>query len=136
MKVLIAVDYSQQTERVLEAAKVLIGARVPQPDVTVVYIIDEMWLSTATGGEGEVFNTLRDDSKKINELAIKHLGNNVVYLEEYGIPTVKINEVLDSTPHDLLVFGMKGRSALADVFMGSMASHLLHRVKTPMLVVP
>ena len=51
MKVIICVDYSPYTEKVLQAAKFLLGIRIPQPEITVIHIIDITLLSGAPGNE-------------------------------------------------------------------------------------
>jgi len=136
MNVIIFVDYSDYTEKILLAAGEFLGNRSPQPGITVVHVIDQTILFAGTGAEQVIMEELMDNGKKIRGMAVQYFGGNCRYVEEYGVPLVKIDEILESMPYDLLVIGTKGRSQLANVLLGSVAEHILHHVKTPLLVVP
>jgi nucleotide-binding universal stress UspA family protein len=136
MKVLICVDYSAYTKKVLETAQAILGTRVPQPEITVLHVIDASVLAAGTGAETTMFEGLQDNSYKINEMAKVCFGDKVTYLEEYGVPQIKIDEVLNGNKFDLLVLGTRGRSAITKVFLGSETEHLLHSTKLPLLIIP
>ena len=136
MTILIPVDYAPQTERIFQAVKMILGTRVPLPRIVVLHIIDETLLSAGIGNEQHVFEQLKDNSHKINEMAKEYFGGDFVYIEECGIPRVEIDDVLKNTDFDMLAFGTKGKSAITNVLFGSMAQHLLQVVKKPFLLVP
>jgi nucleotide-binding universal stress UspA family protein len=136
MKVIISVDYSSYTDTVLQAAHQLLATRMPVAEILVVHIIDQTLLAAGTGAEPRIVEELQDDSRMINEMARGYFGSGFTYLEEYGVPQVKIDEILDNNPYDLLVIGTRGRSVLSGVLLGSMAEHLLHHTKKPLLIVP
>ena len=79
---------------------------------------------------------LKNDGQKILKLAKEYLGEGFYYIEEIGIPKAEIDEILQNTPHDLLVTGTRGRSLIAGIFLGSIAEHLLHTSIQPLLIVP
>lgn len=112
MKVLICLDLSSHTERILQAAKLVLGTRMPQPEIIVLHVMDETLLSSGTGNEVGTYEEMQEESQRINELAIQYLGAGIRYIEEAGVPMVKIDEALQAINYDLVVFGRKGRSAL------------------------
>ena len=136
MTILVPVDYAPQTERIFQAVKMVLGTRVPQPKIVVLHIIDETLLSAGIGNEQQVFEQLKDNSEKINEMAMQYFGNDFIYMEECGIPRVEIDQVLKDTDFDLLAFGTKGKSTLTNVLFGSMAQHLMYVIEKPFLIVP
>lgn len=136
MKVLICTDYSEYTQRILEGAQMLLAGRIPVAEITVLYVIDETLLSAGSGAEPQIMESLQDNGRLINKMAQQYLGNEVKYLEEYGIPRVVIDQVIDSNPYDLIIFGTHGRSGISKLLFGSEAQHLLQHVKTPMLIIP
>ena len=77
-----------------------------------------------------------EEGKKIFEMAKTYFGSNFRYVEESGIPQAKIDELLKAKPYDLLIIGNRGRSMLATVLLGSVAEHLLHHTKKPLLIIP
>lgn len=136
MKVLICVDYSSFTEKVLEGAQIILGTRIPQPEISVLHVLDETLLSAGTGAEPQLLQGMQDNSRKINELAKKYFGSNVNYIEEYGIPRVKIDEVIQQANFNLLVLGTRGRSAVTKMLLGSETQHLLYHAQVPVLLIP
>lgn len=136
MKVIVCVDYSAHTERILQVAKTLLGTRVPQPDIVVMHIIDITVLAGAPGNEQQVTGELLDEGKKIVELATTYFDGNFQYVEDTGVPQAKIDELLKTYDYDLLVIGTRGRSMLTTVLLGSVAEHLLHHTQKPLLIVP
>lgn len=135
MKVLICLDFSEATERVLQAARLLLGTRVPQAQIDVLFVLDTRLLA-ATGTEQQTEAALREQSASIFSMAKDYLGAGIRFTEEYGIPQPKIDEVLERTPYDLVVTGTRGRSTLTGVLLGSVAEHLLHHAHRPLLIVP
>lgn len=136
MKVIISVDYSAYTDAVLQAAHQLLATRIPAAEVLVVHIIDQTLLAAGTGAEPTIMEELQENSRRINEMAKDYFGQGFTYLEEYGVPQVKVDEILNDNPYDLLVIGTRGRSMLSGILLGSMAEHLLHHLKRPLLIVP
>jgi len=136
MKVVICVDFSPYTKKVLEAAQVVLGSRMPRPEITVLHVLDMTLLSTGIGNEAQTVQELKERSSGIYAMARKYLGSGIIYREEYGIPQVVIDQALEEAPCDLLVIGTRGRSTLAGIFLGSISEHLLHRAQQPLLIVP
>lgn len=53
----------------------------------------------------------------------------------YGSPSVEIIDLSKSKKYQLIVIGSRGQSALKEAFMGSVSSAVVHRCKTPIIVV-
>jgi nucleotide-binding universal stress UspA family protein len=134
MKIILCIDYSSFTEKMLNTVKYFV-ASIKEPEITVLHIIDQQLFYGTTGYEVQLNEDLQRESKELKELCILNLGPNVNYMEEYGIPNLKINEVMQ-TDHDLLIIGSHGRHGLRERLVGSTAEHVLRNSKKPVLVVP
>lgn len=134
MKVVICADYSAYTEKLMQAAKLLLGTRVPPAEITVLHIVDTTLFSGMPDSE-QLMAACKEESDDIYATAKDYLGN-VNYIEEYGVPLPKLDELLESLPFDILIIGSKGKSALANVLFGSTAQHLLNYITKPILLVP
>ncbi|MDR3680042.1 MAG: universal stress protein [Flavipsychrobacter sp.] len=134
MRILLCLDYSPFTEKVLLALQDFIHS-LKEYEITVVHVIDETLLYAGTGYEIQLNEELKANSEAIKQSAIKYLGEKVVYREEYGIPRQQIDEVLAEANYDLLVVGRRSKNMLAEMFLGSIATHLLTNCKKPVLVI-
>jgi len=135
MKVLLCLALAPQIERVLQATKLMLATRVPQPKIDVLHVIDTRTLANSESGQ-QAEAVLKQESAGIYELAKEYLGTGINYLEEYGTPQIKIDNAISSTSYDLIIVGTKGRSALANAVLGSIAEHLLHHCTIPVMIVP
>jgi nucleotide-binding universal stress UspA family protein len=62
-------------------------------------------------------------------------GWNVEFQDRRGSPGEQIAEVATGGEFDLVVMGSHGHSALAGVVMGSVATQVLAKCKTPVLLI-
>lgn len=128
MKILICVDFSAQTEKIFLAAKTMLATRVPAAEITLLHVIED--------GVVQNSSLLEKNRQEVNDLAGQYFDHDFFYMEEKGVLKDEINQALDNTNYDLIVFGTKGHSALTNIFLGSTAQYLLHHLNVPMLVVP
>ena len=135
MKIFICLDYSSFTEKVLNTTKSFVES-LKAADITVLHVIDEQLFFATTGYEVQLGEDLQNESKKLKELCIQYLGAGVKYIEEYGIPRLKIDEVLKEIDYDLLIAGSHSRHGLGERLVGSTAEHLLRNSKKPVLIIP
>lgn len=135
MKVLICLDLAPQMERILQAAKLMLATRVPQPQIDVLHVIDTRKLAN-TGAEQQAESILKQESSGIYEMAKEYLGHGINYIEEYGIPQSKIDGIVTNSSYDLIIMGTKGKSMLTNVLLGSVTEHLLHKNQKPLMIVP
>lgn len=135
MKIAICLDYNTNTIKILSAAKHFIS-ELKTADVTVIHVIDEMLFSTATGFETELSQTLANESRNLKELCQSYFGNDITYVEDYGIPRLKLDEVLAGLEYDVLIIGCQGVQGFAERIMGGVAEHLQSHSRKPVLIIP
>lgn len=135
MKILICLDYSSLSEKILEFSKNL-AAELKTADVTVLHIVDETLFFTTTGFEVQLGETLHSENTELKEMCIEYLGDNVKYVEEMGIPRLKAEEMLTAIDHDMILIGSYSRHSLAGRLMGGFAEHIMSISKKPVLFVP
>ena len=135
MKIIICLDYSSLTEEVLNTTKSFINS-LNSAEITVLHVIDEQLFYATTGYEIQLGEDLESESKKLEELCIQYLGADVNYMVEYGIPKLKIDEMLMQINYDLLIVGRHSRHGLGDRLVGSFAEHILRNSIKPVLIIP
>ncbi|MBD8526171.1 universal stress protein [Pseudomarimonas arenosa] len=73
--------------------------------------------------------------QRANALA-QELGLNYEARTEIGPAAHRLAEIADETNADMIVLGSKGRSNLANVLVGSVASRVPNYTKRPVLLIP
>jgi nucleotide-binding universal stress UspA family protein len=139
MKILLPVDGSDYTKRMLAylaAHDELLGAGhehillnvVPELPLPAVRVLQQSVIDSFYAEESEgVFRPLR---------AFAEQQHWKVRMETvYGRPAVAIAEFAEREKPDLIVMGSHGHTALGNVTLGSVASGVLARCKTPVLLV-
>ena len=140
MKVLLAVDGSEYTRRMLAylaEQRELLG---PAHDYTAVTVVTPVPPHAARHIER---NTLadyyRDEAGKVlgpvQEVAARH-GWTLTVLHREGHAADEIAALAATGGFDLIVMGTHGHSALASLVVGSVASGVIARAKQPVLLVP
>jgi len=135
MHIVLCLDYSPFTKNVLNTMQMLVEA-LKEAKVTVIHIIDETLFSAGTGEEQQLNEDLKRDSDDLKQLASKYLGDKINYVEAYGIPRQKIDEILSGISYDILAVGSHSRSLIGARMLGSLAEHLLRNSTKPVLVIP
>lgn len=135
MKILLCLDYSSFTETILDTTKSITRA-IKDVQITVLHIIDEMLFTAGTGYETQLGEQLDSESMELKKLCEQSFGKEVNYIEEYGIPRLKIEELLREIDYDLLIIGSHSRHGLGERLMGSMAEHILRNSTKPVLIIP
>lgn len=141
MKLLVAVDLSQTTEKVLStAAEVaarlsaqvwLLHVAVPDPD----FVGLEMGPQTVRDATAK---DLRDEHRLIQELAqrLRQSGVDVTALLVQGGTVETILAEASKLNVDMLIMGSHGRSAMQRLLVGSVSEGVLRKSSWPVLVVP
>jgi nucleotide-binding universal stress UspA family protein len=141
MKILLAVDGSKPA---LNAAKYAVKLLQRMADethhVTLISVHDDTALHHATVfvGKATVDDYLRELSEKDLKPARKLLDTAVIphaMVLRTGHVAQEILACANSSKFDLLVLGTKGRGAVADLLMGSVAQRVLATAKQPVLLV-
>ncbi len=135
MRIVLCLDYSTFTEKVLASMQELVDS-LKKCEVTIIHVIDETLFTGGTGFEIQLNEDLKKDSTDLKRLASQYLGNNINYVEEYGLPRLKIDAILANTEYDLLAIGSHSKSILGTRRLGGVAEHLLLGSNVPVLVIP
>ncbi len=134
MKLLICLDYSSFTDKILEFTKSLVAA-LKTAEITVLHIVDETLFFSTTGFEVQLGEMLNSESKELKEKCIQSLGKDTKYIEEYGIPKQVADEMLEQLDYDLLLVGSHGRTGIGSRLMGGFAEHVMRNSKKPVLFI-
>lgn len=147
MKILIPTDGSKSSLNAVKYAAKLASSLRTKNTITLINVHDEAGLLYADQFAGvpnvtlnleEMHDYLLEMSRKELKSAQKILDKaNVKHDMIIGIGRVsdEIIEVANKDKYDLIIMGSKGRSAFADLLVGSVAQRLLHSAKQPVLLV-
>ncbi len=141
MNILIAIDFSEATQKILNSAQTLIckkdstvwllHAAMPDPD----------FVGYDVGPDSErefVAKKFREENQKLQDIAddMKKSGIDVTPLLIQG-PTVEtILEEAEKLLADAIIIGSHGRGAMHRLLVGSVSEGLLHKTKIPLVIIP
>ncbi len=141
MKLLVAVDGSKNSLRAVKyAAKLAHLLRTSSNKITLVSVHDDTGLRHARAfvGKAEVADYLRELSEKELRPARKLLKDDGIGYDmeiRTGHVAQEIIDCATAGGFDMIVLGSKGRGALADLLLGSVAQRVLANAKQPVLIV-
>jgi nucleotide-binding universal stress UspA family protein len=141
MKLLVAVDFSDPTEKIfrvarrlatsLDASVWIVHAAEPEPD----------FVGYDAGPEvvrGQVAKELREEHRRLQEYAeqMREAGVEAKAILVQG-PTVEaLLEMVDKQDTDLIIVGSHGRGMVAEMLVGSVSQGLIRAGRCPVTVVP
>jgi nucleotide-binding universal stress UspA family protein len=140
MKVLLAVDGSDYTKRMLAylaAHDELLG---PEHDYTAVHVVTPIPPHAARHIERKTLEAYyAEEARKVldpvSQLAAQR-GWRIAMAHHQGHAAEEIAAIAQSGGFDLIVMGTHGHSALGSLVLGSVASGVLARARKPVLLVP
>ena len=141
MKILVATDGSRPALRAVRYAAKFAGKLLSAPtSITLISVHDDVALRHAQSfvGRATVVDYLRELSEKEVKPARRLLASAGVKHDmeiRIGHVAEEIVDCATSGKFDLIVLGAKGRSAFADLLIGSVAQRVLATAKTPVLLV-
>ena len=136
-KLLVAVDHSKATERVLGAARDL--AALSGGEVWVLHLREREILPKAGGMVSS--DELTDDAQAQVDSAVGELtkagikAHGVLRSTLYGYAAREIVEDAKSRDVGVIILGSRGRGDLAGLVLGSTAHKVIHLADRPVLVV-
>jgi len=138
-RLLVAVDHSKTTERVLAAAREL--ASLSKGEVWVLHLREREAMGKVPGGRGLLATETADDAQTAVDAAVGELTRAGIKAQGevrdtvYGFAAREI--VDDAKGHDVgaIVMGSKGKGDLAGLLLGSTAHKVIHLADRPVLVV-
>ena len=106
-------------------------------EVSVIHIIEETAFVAGTIDlRPNYLKIYKRDGEQLKKLCQEYLGNGIDFIEEYGTPREKIDEILAASNYDILAIGSHSKNILGSRVLGSVAKHLLTVGKKPVLVIP
>ena len=140
MKILVATDGSKNALRAVKYAAKLVDALKASSVITLISVHDDVALRHAERfvGKKAVADYLRDLSETDLAESRKALDKAGVS-HDMSIRTGNIGAEIAAAAlegkFDLIILGSKGRSALKDLLMGSVAQRVMEMAKVPVLMV-
>lgn len=141
MKLLVAVDFSERTERVLQVASELAQRLGASAWVVHVADPDPDFVGYDAGPDvvrDQVAKELRDEHRRLQGYAddMRAAGVDATAMLVRG-PTVEtLLEMADKQDADLIVAGSHGRSMVGEMLLGSVSQGLIRAARWPVTVVP
>ncbi len=136
MKILVTTDGSEGSEKATRFASKL--AIESNSSITLLHVIPKIGTT-----KEDIITLLKEEIGSPEEAGKKYLEKSRKIAEELGIkPKTKLlngdplEEILkEADNHDLVVTGSHGLGAIDRFLLGSVSSELVHKSKTPVLVV-
>lgn len=147
MKILIPTDGSKSSLNAVKYAAKLASSLRTKNTITLINVHDEAGLLYADqfAGVPNVTVNIEEMHDYLLELSRKELKSAQTILDKAGVKhdmiigigrvTDEILGVANKDKYDLIIMGSKGRSAFADLLVGSVAQRVLHAAKQPVLLV-
>jgi nucleotide-binding universal stress UspA family protein len=139
MKVLLAVDGSEYTKRMLAWLAVhpeMVGTDADLGFITVTNALPPHVARYLDQKTEDAYYVEQAHSvfAPIEEFGRRH-GWTMTLIPAVGDPAERIAEQAKSGGHDLLMMGSHGHGALGNLFLGSVAQRVLASCKTPVLII-
>jgi nucleotide-binding universal stress UspA family protein len=141
MKILAATDGSKYALRaVKQAAALLANNKDRTNSITLISVHDDAGLRHAQSfvGKAAITDYLREQSDKDLKSAMKVLNDAGIKHDQMilvGKPAAEIVEAAQKGKYDLVVLGSKGRNAVSDLLLGSVAQRVMSLSKQSVLLV-
>jgi nucleotide-binding universal stress UspA family protein len=139
MKILLAVDGSPYTRRMLAYLGAHKGLWAADHSITVLYVVLPVpHRAAAFAGPDIVHGFYEDDARVVLDpvrTAMAEEGLEAKFVHTVGHPAEEIASYAESGKFDLVVMGSSGHGALKNLVLGSVASKVLARCTVPVLLV-
>ena len=134
-KILVPLDGSKNSMRGLDEAIYI--ARQCQATITGVYIIPIYPRNLADAIMPYQIHLTKDAKKYMSSAKTRAAQKGVLFRSKiiYGSPSSEITDLAKDKKFDLIVIGSRGHGGVKEVFLGSVASAVVHKSKVPILVV-
>jgi len=139
MKILVAVDGSRYTKRMLAYLAAHDEWLGPQHSYTVLAVVAPVPALAASAVTKDLLKAhYEEDSEKVLKPVRSFLarqGLTVEYLAKTGAVAETIAALADKGKYDLLMMGSHGHGSLGNLVLGSVATKVMALCKTPLLLV-
>ena len=134
-RILVPTDFSTNAEKALQFALRL--AAECGASLHLLYVDDDPILNAPT--TGDEFRNKFDDRMATMLASLLDDDKRMTFHTEYAIArgdaALEIVKYASSHEIDLIAIGFKGRSALADILLGSVANKVVHKASCPVVSV-
>jgi len=141
-KILVAVGFTNYTQEIFNyavrvaecfAAELVIGSIINSRDVAAVRTISSMGYDV--DGEHYVSGVKADRKKQLEEILTRsgYAGETIRTVFRIGNPIDELLKMIVRENVDMVVMGIKGRTDLENVFIGSVAEKIFRRSPVPVL---
>lgn len=141
MKILVAIDLSEMTEKIIQTAGDL--ALKTKAELWLIHVVqpEPDFIGYEVGPPSErhiIAKSFQEKHVRIQELAngMKKEGLNVTPLLLQGATVETILSESDKLNPDIIITGSHGHGAMVHILMGSVSKGILKKSKVPVLVVP
>lgn len=140
MKILLATDGSKNSMRAVKVAIRLVQESTTPEPITLISVHDDTGLRHAQRFVGkkavqEYLRELSDEDLAGARRLLDKAGIRHDMMIRYGNVAAEIAEAGSSGGFDMIVMGSKGRTALKDLLVGSIAQRVIELSKIPVLLV-
>ncbi len=137
-RIMVAVDFSELTEKLLLTAKVL-KEKNPETEIIIFHSIEKLptdynyWIFVETIDEAirEIKNQIKT---KLESMASKYLDSYKIVIGE-GNPTSEIREAARRRRVNLVIIGNHGRSNIEETLLGSTSEKVARKCNVPTLII-
>jgi nucleotide-binding universal stress UspA family protein len=141
MNIVVAVDFSEVTRRILEVVEGVSEGRAMHLYLIHVAAPDPAFVGWEAGPDvvrQQVATDLRREHRDVEALAteLRDTGRDVTALCVQGPTVDMILAQADQLQADLIVVGSHGHGATYDLLVGSVSSGVIRKSRVPVLVVP
>jgi len=140
MKVLVAVDGSIYTRRLLDFLVDKFGVMQQPPEFTVVHAVTKVSAHALTVLDRKVLkHYYQDEAARVFRPVHRRfnkIGIEADFIHRIGNPAEVISRTAESGGYDVVVMGAQGANALSRLVMGSVVSRVMAECKVPVLLVP
>lgn len=149
MNLLVAIDFSDITEKVLTQARILAGAlsakvcllHVAEPnpdhmaydyDPSAIYAIDSAEIRTS------IAQKFHHDHQSLQQYAenMRTAGIDCKALMVQGSTVDMLLKEVDKLSSDMIIMGTHGKSVISQVLLGSISEDLIRKSSIPILLIP
>ena len=137
-KILVPVDFSDLTEKQLQAAKIF-KEKFPEAEIIIFHSVEKLptdynyWIFIETIDEA-IREIKKQIKEKIEGIAIKYLDKYKVVIGE-GNPTSEIREIARKRRVSLVIIGNHGRNSLEESLLGSTSEKIARKCNIPTLII-
>lgn len=131
-KILVTLEGTATDQAIIEHVKTL--AKLAGSRIVLLHVADG-W-AARTYGEDAVSNEIKEDTAYLKKVLAEFESENIPVEAElaYGDPATEIIKWIKGKGCDLVAMSTHGHRFIADIFLGTTASKVQHRISVPVLL--